>query len=197
LNAPKILDYGCGTGWFTAELATIGTVVGVDLSDRAITEARRRYPAATYVAANLFELDLPQREFEVVVSQEVIAHVVDPQEYIERISRMLKPEGYLVLTTANKLVMDRLEHPPDPEAHIKNWLGLRDLRRLLADRYRIVTHTSVIPRGDRGFLRVVNSAKVNAVFRVIAAQEQLDRIKERAGLGYALIVLAQLRTVAR
>jgi 2-polyprenyl-3-methyl-5-hydroxy-6-metoxy-1,4-benzoquinol methylase len=108
LTAPKILDYGCGTGWFTAELATIGSAVGVDLSEQAIAEARRRHPQTAFLAANLFELDLPERDFDVVVSQEVIAHVVDPRAYLGRISRMLKPGGYLVLTTANKIVMNRL-----------------------------------------------------------------------------------------
>ena len=193
LNRPKILDYGCGTGWFTAELASLGSAVGVDLSEFAIAEARRRYPVASFVVGNLFELGMTENEFDVVVSQEVIAHVVDAKEYLDRITRMLKPGGYLILTTANKTVMDRLDHPPDPDSHIKKWIGLRELRTLLAPRYRVLRRITIIPRGDQGFLRIVNSSRVNAMLRLIASEERLVQLKERAGWGYTLILVAQLR----
>ena len=35
-SKPKVLDLGCATGWFTAELANIGDVTGIDLSQAAI-----------------------------------------------------------------------------------------------------------------------------------------------------------------
>ena len=190
LKDPHILDYGCGTGWFTAELAKIGTAVGVDLSVGAIATARARYPQPKFVAGNLF--DLPVREkFDIVVSQEVIAHVVDPVEYLDRITHMLKPNGFLILTTANKTVMDRLIHPPDPPAHIKTWIGFGRLQQLLSPRYRILKHTTIIPRGDRGFLRIANSAKVNAAVGLLFSKQQIERFKERAGWGYTLMILAQ------
>jgi 2-polyprenyl-3-methyl-5-hydroxy-6-metoxy-1,4-benzoquinol methylase len=192
LENPRILDYGCGTGWFTAELAKVGTAVGIDLSEAAIAAARRRYPGATFVAANLFELDAPQNTFDIVVSQEVIAHVTDQRDYIERITRMLKPNGFLVLTTANKVVMDRLVHPPDPPAHIKRWTGWREIQHLLQHRYRVLKRTTVVPRGNRGFLRIVNSAKLNVALELIFSPPQIERFKERAGWGYTLLVLAQL-----
>src|SRR5262245_37827667 len=167
LPNPSMLDYGCGTGWFTDELSKLGPAMGVDLSPAAIEMAQKRYPRPTFVAANLFELSLRYHQFDVIVSQEVIAHVVDPVEYIGRITSMLKPGGYLVLTTANKTVMDRLAHPPDSDAHIKRWLGLRDLRQLLHPDCQLLKHTTIIPRGDRGFLRVANSAKLNAALSVV------------------------------
>jgi 2-polyprenyl-3-methyl-5-hydroxy-6-metoxy-1,4-benzoquinol methylase len=192
LENPTILDYGCGTGWFTAELAKIGAAVGIDLSEAAIAAARRRYPGPKFVAANLFELDAPRNTFDIAVSQEVIAHVTDQREYIERITRMLKPNGFLVLTTANKVVMDRLVHPPDPPTHIKRWTGWRQIQGLLEHRYRVLKRTTVIPRGDRGFLRIVNSAKLNAALELVFSPRQIERFKERAGWGYTLLVLAQL-----
>jgi SAM-dependent methyltransferase len=192
LHNPSILDYGCGTGWFTEELSKLGSATGVDLSPAAIAAAKKRYPRPAFMAANLFELSLKDQKFDVIVSQEVIAHVVDPAEYVGRITSMLKPGGFLVLTTANKTVMDRLAHPPDPEAHIKRWLGLGDLRRLLQPRYTLLKRTTIIPRGDRGFLRLANSAKVNAVLGHILGHAALERFKERAGWGYTLLTLWQL-----
>src|SRR5262245_38274266 len=98
LSNPTILDYGCGTGWFTDELSKLGAATGVDLSPAAIAAAQKRYSQPTFMAANLFELSLSNRQFDVIVSQEVIAHVVDPVEYVSRITSMMKPGGFLMLT---------------------------------------------------------------------------------------------------
>jgi 2-polyprenyl-3-methyl-5-hydroxy-6-metoxy-1,4-benzoquinol methylase len=193
LKTPSLLDYGCGTGWFTDELSKLGSAVGVDLSPEAIAAAQARYSGPTFMAANLFDLSLNDRQFDAIVSQEVIAHVVDPAEYVARITTMLKPGGFLVLTTANKTVMDRLVHPPDPEAHIKRWLGLRDLKLLLQPQYQLLRHTTIIPRGDRGFLRVANSAKLNAALRLAFSDNAIERFKERAGWGYTLLTLWRKR----
>ena len=97
LHNPSMLDYGWGTGWFTEELSKLGSATGVDLSPAAIAAAQKRYPRPTFMAANLFELSLNEQQFDVIVSQEVIAHVVDPREYVGRITSMLKPGGFLVL----------------------------------------------------------------------------------------------------
>jgi 2-polyprenyl-3-methyl-5-hydroxy-6-metoxy-1,4-benzoquinol methylase len=190
LRSPSLLDYGCGTGWFTEELSKLGPATGVDLSPGAIAASQKRYPKPTFMAANLFELSLKDRQFDVIISQEVIAHLVDPAEYVARITSMLKPGGHLVLTTANKTVMDRLVHPPDSDAHIKRWLGLRDLKGLLRE-YRLLKQTTLIPRGDRGFLRVANSAKLNAALRLFFRDAAVERFKERAGWGYTLLTLWQ------
>ena len=65
----------------------------------------------------------------------------------------------------------------------------RDLRNLLQPRYRFLKHTTIIPRGDRGFLRVANSAKLNAVLGHVLGDAAIERFKERAGLGYTLLTL--------
>lgn len=193
MKEPRILDYGCGTGWFTAELARIGNAVGVDLSETAIGEARRRYPGPTFIANNVFELDLPENHFDVIVSQEVIAHVVDPPGYLARMTKMLKPSGYLLLTTANKIVMERLSEPRDSDAHIEKWLSPRDVRVLLRPSYEVLRQTTIIPRGDRGFLCLVNSPTLHAVLWRLFTDARVQRFKEWAGWGYTIVALARRR----
>lgn len=191
LDRPKILDLGCGTGWFTAQLAQYGEATGVDLSEAAIAAARERYPQVGFLAGDLFQLSLPPASFEVVVSQEVIAHVADQPGYIEGAARLLKPGGYLLVTTANRFIMERVDWPPQPLGHIEQWLSMKELQRLLRPRFRILRATSILPMGHRGLLRVLNSHKLNAVFSRLISPAHLDALKGWAGLGYTLIVLAQ------
>ena len=48
-----------------------------------------------------------------------------------------------------------------------------------------------VPVGDRGFLRVVNSHKVNKMLSLLFSQKSLDAFKERCMLGHSLIAVAR------
>lgn len=196
LRQPKILDLGCGNGWFTERLAAFGDATGTDLSLKAMAEAKQRFPRATFLGGDLFEVDLPRNHYDVVVSQQVIAHVVDQARYVERAASLLKPHGHLILTTPNRFVMDRLGDlgwEATPREHLEFWLDKKSLLRLLQPRFEILHVTSIIPIGRRGLLRVVNSEKLNAVLRRIFSEARVRAWKERAGFGYTLVVLARKR----
>ncbi|PYP94628.1 MAG: hypothetical protein DMD38_15220 [Gemmatimonadetes bacterium] len=192
LANPEILDFGCGTGWFAEQLSHYGRATGIDLSETAIAHARVTYPNIPFIAGNLYETTLPEKHFDVVVSQEVVAHVENPIAYLDIIARVLKPNGYLIITTANRLVMERWDHgAPDPEAHIKLYPNRREFKRMLCRRFRVLRTTSIMPVGDRGVLRLVNSYKLNSALGWVIPPRYLERVKEWAGLGYTLVALAQ------
>ncbi len=196
LQGPKILDFGCGNGWFCPELAKHGEVTGIDLSKANMAKAQQHFPNIEFIGANLFEHPLPTKHFDVVVSQQVIAHVRDQCGYVERCATLLKDGGYLILSTQNKLVMDRLgSQYVDDRAlgHIESWLSFRDLKRLLDRDFVIRSHQSIIPMGHCGILRLVNSSKLNRILGHLFRPELLESIKERMGLGYINIVLAKKR----
>jgi 2-polyprenyl-3-methyl-5-hydroxy-6-metoxy-1,4-benzoquinol methylase len=191
LERPTILDLGCGTGWFTNQLAELGPATGIDLSVEAIAQAKSQFPQVTFEAANLFEMALPERHFDVVVSQEVLAHVADQGGYLERAAGMLKPGGYLIVTTPNRFVHDRCEWPAQPPGHIEQWLSRRALRRLLFAHFHVLRTTTAVPLGHRGILRLVNSAKLNGALGTLLSTERVEAFKEWAGFGWTQIVLAQ------
>lgn len=63
----RVLDAGCGTGRVAIELARRGIdVVGADVSESMITEARRLAPSLRWVLSDLADLQLGER-FDVVV----------------------------------------------------------------------------------------------------------------------------------
>jgi len=196
IASPRILDFGCGNGWFCERLAALGEVTGVDLSPAAIAEAQSRCPGVSFIAGDFYQLPLPVGGFHVVVSQEVIAHVADQLAYVQRAAAALQPGGYLVLATANRFVMDRvgdLGWPRQPPEHIAQHLDRRALRRLLRPYFRVLLLTSIIPLGEGGTLRVINSHKLNSVLGWLVPRRYLEALKEWAGLGYELIVLGQRR----
>lgn len=52
----RILEVGCGNGWFSDWLASIGNVYGIDISDQAIEEAKRRLPYVEFHAGDILPL---------------------------------------------------------------------------------------------------------------------------------------------
>lgn len=194
LDHPEILDLGCGTGWLTEMLAHFGPTTGVDLAESVIATAKSRSPHITFMAGDIFQMPLPTNHFDVVVSQEVIAHVVDQAAYLDRAAQVIKPGGYLIITTPNKFIIDRGDFPPQPPEHIERWLTMRQLKCLLHPRFQILRSMSILPMGHRGILRFVNSFKLNALMEIFFTQRYLATLKERIGLGYTLIVLAQKST---
>ena len=95
------LDLGCGTGEFTGFLSELGfRAVGVDVSENALAEARNRYPGLAFeVIPRDGRLPLSETSVDLVWSSEVIEHVFDVAGWVAEASRVLKPNGLMVLTT--------------------------------------------------------------------------------------------------
>ncbi len=195
LRSPRIVDLGCGPGYYTERLAEFGDVTGVDLSEEAIAAARARAPNVAFVAGNLLQMPLPRAYFDLAVSQEVLAHCEDQAGYVRRAADVLRPGGCLVLSTDNKFVMDRRDDEivPLPPEHIDRFLTIRDLKRLLRPYFEVVDIRTRLPMGHRGVLRMVNSEKLNSALERLIPRRWLTALKERAGLGMTVIVLARKR----
>jgi SAM-dependent methyltransferase len=191
LERPTILDMGCGSGWFASQLAEFGPTTGVDLSDDAIGKAKLQYPGVTFMAGNVLDMELPQQHFDVVVSQEVIAHVPDQPGYLTRAAGVLKTGGHLIITTPNRFVHARSEWGPSPPGHIEQWLSRKALKRLLQAHFRVLRTTTVVPMGHRGILRLLNSTKLNLAASLVFSAERIEAFKERAGFGWTQVVLAR------
>jgi 2-polyprenyl-3-methyl-5-hydroxy-6-metoxy-1,4-benzoquinol methylase len=193
LRQPRIIDLGCGTGWLTERLAAYGPVTGVDLSDEAVAEARRRAPHVEYIAANFFDMPLPDGQFDVVISQDVLAHVAEQRGYVALAARLLKPGGHMIITTTNRFVVERMALPPQPPEHIERWLTMGSFRKLLGTHFAVLRTTTLMPAGSKGVLRVINSPKLESILKPLLAPATLAAAKERLGLGYNLVALARRR----
>ena len=202
LDSPRILDLGYATGWMTKLLSELGPAEGVDLSEAAIAQAKSQYPGIQFTAGNLYEIPLTSGSVDLVVCQEVIAHVSDQPQLVHRIAEVIKPGGYLIISAANKFVMDRMRDSDglvgvgaeDPDEHIKKWLDMKGLKRLLEPYFTVNRTTSVIPIGERGLLRIINSHKLNKAVAWLISQRRLDALKARLGVGYSIIAIGQKKS---
>ena len=111
----RVLDAGCGVGWGSALLvqAEASEVIGVDLDPEAVEDARRRVPAATFVVGDLLDLPFEDDSFDVVVCFEAIEHTGDTERTLDQLSRVLRPNGLLFVSSPNPAV-----YPPGNPFHL-------------------------------------------------------------------------------
>jgi len=97
----RILDAGCGNGYMAAELAKLGhEVTGMDIAEDGISIAQRHYPDVQFYVRSIYDnLEEITQDIDVVVSTEVIEHLYDPQRFLKRAFVIIKPGGWIILTT--------------------------------------------------------------------------------------------------
>jgi SAM-dependent methyltransferase len=92
------VDVGCGEGRWTRELAERGyDVVGVDRSDGLVAEARKADPQGRYEIADAGALPFEDGAAALALSLNVLMHVVELEDAIAELARILAGGGALVL----------------------------------------------------------------------------------------------------
>jgi len=117
-SRPEILDVGCGSGAQTLSLARAGcgNITAVDVHDGFLDELRRRAVAfgdrVHAVNMSMFELDFPDRSFDVIWSEGSI-FIMGFDAGIRAWRRLLKDDGHLV---ASHITWLRADPPAEVKA---------------------------------------------------------------------------------
>ena len=99
----RVLDIGCGAGESTrdaARAAAPGSVLGVDVSDALLEQARRRSDGVinvSYVLADAQTHPFPDARFDVAISRFGTMFFADPVAAFANIARALRPQGRLAM----------------------------------------------------------------------------------------------------
>jgi SAM-dependent methyltransferase len=104
----RVLDAACGEGYGSGLLSSVAAeVVGVDIDPEAIGHARDRYRDQSnlrFVQGSCTALPLSAASVDLVVSFETIEHLVEQEQMLDEIRRVLAPDGILVISSPNKAI---------------------------------------------------------------------------------------------
>ncbi|AIS59703.1 class I SAM-dependent methyltransferase [Listeria ivanovii] len=105
-NQKTVLDLGCGFGWHCIYAAEHGAkkVVGIDLSERMLTEARQKTtsPVISYQQKAIEDIKLEPKSYEVVLSSLALHYVADFTSVCQKVHTNLKQNGAFIFS---------VEHP--------------------------------------------------------------------------------------
>lgn len=145
-SGARVLDVGCGEGWFTSALLDAGArPIGIDVAAEPL---RRAHAARPELDLRLVEdggaWPFQDAAFDIVWAGEVIEHVADTVTWLSEVRRVLRPLGTLLLSTPAHDPLTRLALALAPRAFATHF----DPR---ADHLRFYTRSSL--RGLLGDFR--------------------------------------------
>ncbi|MDE1466705.1 class I SAM-dependent methyltransferase [Aurantiacibacter sp. D1-12] len=119
-----LLDIGCSSGIFLGEARSTGMVcMGAELSPETADFARRHFSLPVH-QGDWRDADFADESFDVITLFDVIEHLLDPQQELKDLLRLLKPGGLLLLSTpdidglfprASYPLAKKLDYWPHPE----------------------------------------------------------------------------------
>lgn len=134
VRGKEVLDVGSGLGFFSERLVQRGAdVVACDLGPNLVERTARRAGCKAQVADALrltetFGTD----RFDLVVSSECIEHTPDPEAALRQMAGVLKPGGYLAVSTPNVVWYPVVRaatlcklRPFDGFENFSSWSGIR------------------------------------------------------------------------
>ena len=141
LQGKHILEPGCGTGRLTELLSEKagpdGRVVALDISSGMIAKARKRLSSRKNVfliEECLENISEAPDSFDLVIHHQVLPHYLDQALALEISSRLLKPEGQLlVIHFINSLQINDIHRKAGTVVENDRLPEEQDLRTMLAD----------------------------------------------------------------
>jgi SAM-dependent methyltransferase len=93
-DAQNILDVGCGNGFITNSLPNDVQVIGMDISEEALSRVKRQT-----IRGSIFEIPLADSSYDLVMCNDVLEHFSEPERLkaITELSRVAKK--YIIITT--------------------------------------------------------------------------------------------------
>jgi SAM-dependent methyltransferase len=178
----RILDLGCGLGYFAREARARGaaSVLGIDISERMLADARARGadPAITYQRSSLEALQPPPASFDLVISMLALHYIEDYAGLVRKVAAALVPGGRFAFSVEHPIftASGTTDWHRDPDGNPLHWP---------VDRYRDEgeRRTSWIVDGVLKYHRTVETY-VNGL---LAAGLTLVRLEEPEGESQRLL----------
>jgi SAM-dependent methyltransferase len=133
----SVLEVGCGNGNIAISMGSLDQcdIIGLDINSASITKARDTNPFkhVTFLCGDISALDAAAK-FDIIICSEVLEHLTDPGDMIQRIKTRLAEDGLILITIPNGY------GPLELKGQLLYWLRDRLLKRnfgrSLIDLYR-------------------------------------------------------------
>lgn len=142
-SQPKILDVGCGEGYITNEIKDLipGAIMfGIDSSNIAVKTASEKFSSIKFDVGDALNLPYESSYFDIVICNNLLEHVSDPEKMLLEISSKLKKGGFLIISTPSPYRIENLIKFPIKrtlclmsENHFKEY-SIGDVKKMLSVR---------------------------------------------------------------
>lgn len=117
ISGKTVVDLASGEGFGSALMAkSAASVTGIELCENAVAHARSRYRLSNlqFLQGDAASLPLADNVADVVVSFETVEHVQDQIAMVAEIRRVLKPTGFLIMSSPDPTVYSEKQGHRNP-----------------------------------------------------------------------------------
>ena len=144
----SVLDIGCGPALKLVDLFSpvCNNIVGLDSKD-IVYYCREHYNLGRFLPLDIERDDFPLQEtFDLVISSDVIEHLVDPDKLLDAIHRASNAQTFILLSTPDRDTLRGKGCLQSPKAvHVREW-NFREFVEYLRSRgFTILEHRLVPP----------------------------------------------------
>jgi ubiquinone/menaquinone biosynthesis C-methylase UbiE len=153
VNAPTILDVGCGEGMVLKSMEDLMSDIqcsAIDLDPKEIEDAKKNVEFCDFKVGSIYEIPFEDNFASLVFCTEVLEHMDEPEKALDELHRVTKE--YAILSVPNEplwrtLNMVRLKYWKDfgntPD-HKNHWSS-NSFKRFIGSRFEIVKELNPIP----------------------------------------------------
>jgi SAM-dependent methyltransferase/GT2 family glycosyltransferase len=134
-----ILDVASGEGYGSALLAQVArSVIGLELDAGSIEHARACYKRSnlSFIQSDARAMKVPSQSVDIVVSFETIEHFAEQEEFLSEVTRALRPDGFLIISTPDRDSYSPAGTPANPY-HVQE-LTQEEFKALLLAKFKFV-----------------------------------------------------------
>ncbi|WP_427015620.1 methyltransferase domain-containing protein [Pseudarthrobacter sp. P1] len=143
-----VLDVGAGPGTITADFARLvapGQVIGLDRAPEVVASAtahaaEQHLSNLSFQLGNIYDLDFPDGEFDVVHAHQVLQHLTDPVGALREMRRVAKPGGIVAVRDADFHGMSWFPQLPELDEWMVLYQALARHNRAEPDAGRRLVH---------------------------------------------------------
>lgn len=175
----SVLDAGCGLGLMSEWAATLGhSVCACDCSKLMCEQTEKRladYPEASVCLSSVQALK-PKRGYEVIFCHAVLEWVQDQPAFIEKLSRLLSPDGYLSIMFYNAWAREMAQL-------VYGNLDYIDKNYQVRQRVKLNPHWPTDPETvetqlERHNLSVISRSGIRVFYDIIREQQHYQQLAE-------------------
>lgn len=104
----NVLDLGCGEGYGSFLLSqSANQIIGVEIDHETVTHATHTYNQKNlqFIKGDILNLPIKNEKiFDVIVCFEAIEHIEKHEQLLYEIERVLKDDGFLIISTPNTII---------------------------------------------------------------------------------------------
>lgn len=104
-NSDVVLDLGCGEGFLMFSLPKLKKIVGIDISEVALSRAKellKDRPNIQIIQGNAQNLNVADESFDKIMCSETLEHLPSPRKAMKEMYRVLKKNGLAVISVPDE-----------------------------------------------------------------------------------------------